>query len=109
MVRTLQQQWEIEREIWPEGPGFSAFARRVAARPWIFGRGARGAFRPLIKEARALVIALDGPAPSRWELLEKTSPSGKALFRCRGCGTESPVARVCRERCKDEAVAWGWE
>lgn len=43
------------------------------------------------------------PKKTRWTRLERTTPSGKQLFRCSDCGRESPTPdkrcpKGCRER-----------
>ena len=51
----------------------------------------------------------DSPCPvhnaNRWTLLEKTTPSGKRLFRCEHCGRESIAPdKVCPEGCGESTV-----
>lgn len=38
----------------------------------------------------ALLLPLPAPVRRTWTLLDRTSPSGKRLFRCTGCGCETP-------------------
>lgn len=108
----LRQQWERERQVWPEGPDFDNYARQVARSPWIFGNGGRprGRRRELVEEARRYVRALDGPAPSRFRDSGERSPSGCTLVECPGCLVRAKVPTCRRQgegKCSDEAVAWG--
>jgi hypothetical protein len=49
----------------------------------------------VVAKARKLDAAIRLRLPfSRWENLDKTSPSGKILFRCRLCGRESPTPDI---------------
>jgi len=63
--------------------------------------------QPITHEAQAVRIdaiyaGLKGGG-SRWELLDRTSPSGKALFRCLVCGRESYAPdKRCEAGCCEE-------
>ena len=108
--RCLHDQWRAERGIWPGGPGYMDYARFIARHPNVFGREGvpSGGAWQMVVEARALVILADGAPPSRWVPNGKTSPSGKTILECGGCGAESPIPTQCRGRCSDAEVAWGW-
>jgi hypothetical protein len=107
----LRDQWEAERAIWPEGPAFFDYARQVARSGWFFGGRSHpvgGARLDLVTEARQVVEFVDGRAPSRWVVSGKTTPSGKTILRCSGCGFETPLPSRCPARCTDAEVARGW-